>query len=311
MKIAFLSRHQNSIERGAEIFVSELAKRLSSKNEVNILTGSDSDSLRTILKGKYHIVIPINGRLQSLKVSLGRVIGGYKTLITGHSGRGWDDIWNILTKPNLFVALTNNQKDWATKFAWGSKIVKIPNGVDMDKFTHVGEKIKIDLPKPIILSVGALVWYKHHEKTIRALGLLKDISLMVVGAGPDKEKIESLGNKILGKRFKIVQAEYKDLPKIYRATDLFVLPSWEREAFGIVYLEAMASGLGIVAPNDASRNEIIGEAGVLVDVSDPRKFSQALEQALKEDWKERAINQAKKFSWEKIAQEYEEALEKI
>lgn len=311
MKILFLSRYQNKFQRGAENFVTELSKRLSKNHDVDIFFGSDADSLTKILKGKYDMVVPINGRLQALKVSLGRLIGGYNLLISGHSGAGRDDIWNILIKPDVFVALTEYQKQWAKKWAWGSKVVKIPNGIDLEKFSPKGNKIELDLERPIILSVGALTWYKYHDRVIKAVAKMSGGSLLIVGDGPEKNKLESLGLKFLNKRFKIIKVSYKDIPAVYRSCDLFTLSSWDREAFGIVYLEAMATGLGIVAPDDSARSEIIGEAGILVDVSDPVKYAQAIGNALKLGLRNKAIKQARKFSWDKIGKLYEQEFKRL
>lgn len=312
MKIVFLSRYQGKIHRGAENFVSEITARLSKKYDVEILAGSEADSFFKILQGKYDIVIPINGRLQSLKASLGRLIGGYKLLISGHSGIGRDDILNIaVAKPDVFVALTDYMADWAKKFSRGTKIVKIPNGVDLNKFTPNGEEISLGLKRPVILSVGTLSWYKHHDRLVRAVSKTEEGSVLIVGEGPRRDKLEKLGRQLLGNRFRIVNFKYGDMPKVYRSCDLFSLPSWEREAFGIVYLEAMASGLGVVAPDDSSRREIIGNAGIFTDVSDPKKYSEAITQALNINWKEKALTQAGKFSWDKIAKKYEEALIEI
>jgi glycosyltransferase involved in cell wall biosynthesis len=73
----------------------------------------------------------------------------------------------------------------------------------------------------------------------------------------------------------------------------------------------MASNLPVVAPDDLSRKEIIGEAGILTDVFDIQKYSQSLNQALSFDWKEKPRVQAGKFSWERIAREYEELIAKM
>lgn len=308
MKIAFLSRYQNTFQRGAENFVSEISKRLSERHKVNILSGRDADEIFQIINSKYDVVIPINGRMQSLKTSLGRFLSGYKLLITGHSGIGKDDIWNILVKPDVFVALTNHQAEWAKKWAWGSKVVKIPNGIDINKFSPNGPKIKIDLPKPIILSVGALVWYKYHERVIRAVGEMEEGSVFIVGKGPEKEKLERLGQELLGVRFKIASFDYDEMPKVYRSCDLFTLPSWDREAFGIVYLEAMASGLGVVAPDDPPRREIIGDAGLFVNVNDADEYAEAIDKALGGDWSKKARKKAEKFSWDKVAKKYDRAM---
>lgn len=309
MKIVFLSRHQNKVERGAEVFVKELSKRLSINHAVDILSGKNADSLSKVLNGKYDIVIPVNGRWQSLKISLLKAVGGYKVLITGHSGKGWDDIWNIaVAKPDMFIALTEDMVKWAKKWAWGTTVVKIPNGIDLDKFNPIGERINFDLPKPIILCVGALVWYKYHDRVIDALAQLKQGSLLIVGEGELKKELEEKGQKILGNRFRVTSFRNENMPDVYRSVDLFTLPSWDREAFGIVYLEALASGVGVVAPEDGSRREIVGEGGILTNVEDITNYAQVLEKALKIDWSKKARLQAEKFSWDKIAKDYENVM---
>ncbi len=66
----------------------------------------------------------------------------------------------------------------------------------------------------------------------------------------------------------------------------------------------MASGLGVVAPDDETRREIVGEGGIFVDVSNPLEYADALKMALKVDWSQKARAQAEKFSWDVIAESY-------
>lgn len=309
MKIVFLSRFQQTSNRGVEVFVDELSKRLSKKHQVEIFSGKDADSLSKVLAGKFDIVIPLNGRWQALKMSLGRIFGGYKLLIGGHSGIGKDDVWNIFVcQPDIFVALTERAFNWSKKFAWGSKVVKIPNGVDLQKFRPDGEKMKLTLHHPIVLSVGALVWYKFHDRVINAASKLNSVSLLIVGQGEDEKRLRNLAEEKLKGRFKIISAEYTDMPKIYRSCDLFTLPSWDREAFGIVYLEAMASNLPVVTPDDHSRKEIVGEAGILVDVSDSKEYANAIKEALNRNWGNKPRLQSEKFSWDIVAEKYEKII---
>lgn len=312
MRLLFLSRYQHMFQRGAENFVEELSSRLSKNHSVDIFSGRDSDDITKVLNGRYDVVIPINGRFQVLQVSLGRLLGKYKLLITGHSGKGWDDILNIaVAKPDIFVALTNFMAAWAKNWAWGSKIVKIPNGVDLDKFSPRGKKLSLDMPKPVILSVGALVWYKHHDRIIKAVKELGYGSLLIVGEGLEKEKLEKLGGDLLGRRFKVMDSSYQKMPLVYRSCDLFTLPSWDREAFGTVYLEAMASGLPVVAPDDLSRREIIGDGGFFTNVDEPKVYAKVIDQCLKQDWGTKPRKQAEKFSWEKCAKKYEQVIKNL
>lgn len=306
MKIAFLSRYQGTITRGAEIFVDELTRMLGQGHHIVIYKGKEADNLNNVINNRYDVVIPINGRLQSLRASLGRIQGRYKLLITGHSGIGKDDLWNIaVAKPDVFVALTDYMTKWAKNWAWGSKVIKIPNGIDLRKFKPQGKKIDFNLQRPIILSVGALVWYKYHDKAIKAVANLDKGSLIIVGKGEEEYRLLTLGRKLLGKRFKIMNVAYPEMPSIYRSADIFTLPSWDREAFGIAYLEALASGLAVVAPDDQARKEIIDNVGVLTNVDNFDEYSKALEKALQLKWKDIPRKQAEKFSWDIIAKEYE------
>lgn len=313
LKIAFLSRYYGKVDRGVETYVTELSKRLSKNHQVEILKDSDSDNLGKIIAGGYDFVIPTNGRLQALKTSFGKLFSHYKVIISGQAGIGKDDIWNIfITSPNIYVALTDWEKRWAKKWAFLTKVVKIPNGVDLQKFSPDGGKVEINLPHPIILSVGALHWYKHHERVIKAVSKLKNGSLLIIGQGSEELSLQKLGEKLLGLgKLCIIQVGYNDLPKYYRSVDLFTLPSWDRESFGIVYVEAMASGLPVVAPDDPPRREIVGDAGILVNVENSEKYAQALEKVLSKNWGNIPRKQAEKFSWDKITVEYEKLFKEL
>jgi len=140
---------------------------------------------------------------------------------------------------------------------------------------------------------------------------LSNGSLLLIGDGPNKKKLEKLGKKKLRGRFKILRVEYKNIAKYYRACDVFSLPVWEREAWGLVFLEAMACGLAVVAPNDEIRKEIVGNAGFLVNVEDSNCYAKYLEKASRLNWKDRPRKQAEKFSWEKIAKEYDKVLSNL
>lgn len=313
IKILFLSEFVGIVDRGVETYVLELSKRLKKYFDVEIVSGKEAYSLKKLLTSKFDVVVATNGRLQSLVVSIAKIFKGFKTIIPGQSGIGKDDIWNIfITAPDVYVALTNYEMEWAKKWAWKTKIIKIPNGVDLLRFSPSGEKAKIALKGKVVLSVGALQWYKYHERSIFAISKTLDCSLLIIGSGEMKEQLERLGEKLLGKdRFKIISVNFEDIPKYYRSADLFILPSWIREAFGIVYIEAMACNLPVVAPDDPPRREIVGDAGVLTDVENPNTYATTILHALDKDWKNIPRRQAEKFSWDQIALEYKKLIKDL
>lgn len=140
----------------------------------------------------------------------------------------------------------------------------------------------------VILTVGRLDarkgGYKGHDRVIAELAKLeapgRRLVYLVAGDGPDLERLQSLVSEHgVGGQVKFLGAvSGKDLPDLYRAADLFALPS-TGEGFGIVFLEAMASGtpaigLDIGGARDALAN---GKLGTCVAAS---SFPTALRDAI-------------------------------
>lgn len=301
MKIAFLNIYQGKVERGAETFVSEVSKRLLSKNfKVDVI--SDINYIK-LLKDRYDIVIPTNGRLQVFLVRLLTWIKRTKMIVSGQSGPGADDKWNLLCLPDIFVALTKYQENWTKNFNPLIKTAIIPNGVDLIKFNPQTKPLEIHLPHPIIISVGALEKGKRLDLLIKAVSKTQ-ASLLLVGRGSLEKEFINLGNSLIPKRLKIMSLPHHEMPKVYTACDLFSYPTVPWESFGIAMLEAMASGLPVVAMDDPIRREIVGNAGLFVDPTDTNKYAQTLEEALKIRCGTKPRKQAEKFNWDDITEKY-------
>lgn len=127
----------------------------------------------------------------------------------------------------------------------------------------------------ILISVGRIVAserYKGHEIVMQALKKLlpenSNLKYLIVGEGNYRETLEDIVTSS-GIKAHVVFAgrvSEEELPDYYRASDLFIMPS-KGEGFGIVYLEAMACGLPVIAGSqdgsvDALRN---GELGILIN----------------------------------------------
>ncbi len=264
-----------------------------------------------IIKLKPDYIYPLNSGWQIFLLTIVSRLIGTKVIIGGHSGPGWNDRFNLLFHPDIFVALTQAQADWAQKATpWNNqKIVVIPNGVNMKIFSPKGDIRALSLEKPIILAVGAASKSKRLVNTIKAVSTLGNASLLICGTGPDEKTEDDLGEKLLGKRYKRLKVSHTDMPSVYRSANVFTLCSDKSEAFGIVYLEALASGLPCVATDDSSRREILEKAGIYVkDPSDSKEYALKLKEALSEKSSEKYLKQAQKYSWKKIASSYEEIL---
>ena len=100
---------------------------------------------------------------------------------------------------------------------------------------------------------------------------------------------------------------FEKMPEVYRSVDVFTLPSIN-EPFSLAYMEAMASGLPVVTTDDEMRRYIVGDSGILCDVTYTEKYADALFQVLKINWQQKAINNALRFSWDTIALRYRDAI---
>lgn len=263
-------------------------------------------SLLPIWRGKFDVVIPINGGWQPAFVRLITWLQGSKMVVSGQSGMGWDDRNNLWSFPNSFVALSRKSELWAKEAnPLAKNICYIPNGVDLAKFKPGGEKYGVKLKKPIILCVGALTRQKRIDLVIKAVAKLNNVSLLVAGDGSNKKALMKVGSELLGSKFKLISVFYDEMPKVYRVADIFTLVPESSEAFGNVYVEAMATNLPVVAVDDEQRREIVGDAGILVAPTDTEAYAKALTETLNKNWGDKPRKQAEKFDWDKIAQDYE------
>ncbi len=117
---------------------------------------------------------------------------------------------------------------------------------------------------------------------------------------------------------KIIFTDYvppQELPYLITGSKAFVLPSlWE--GFGIPLVESMACGVPVITSNISSLPEVAGDAGLLVNPKSETQIEQAI-RLLVSDKKvhlrlsKRALEQAKKFSWQKMAKEVIKVLESV
>jgi phosphatidylinositol alpha-1,6-mannosyltransferase len=136
-----------------------------------------------------------------------------------------------------------------------------------------------------VLMTVARLWpgdiYKGVDVTIRALPrisqIIPNVKYLVIGRGDDQPRLAQLATD-MGVSDRVVFAGFvptADLPAHYRVADAYVMPS--REGFGIVYLEAMASGVPVVAGNDDGSADPLqdGKVGWQVPHRDPEAVAAA------------------------------------
>ena len=363
-KIAFLIPRLGITDRGAEVFVHELSKRLSRDFEITIWTRKpkfeskmikdllkDGITIRSVscvvennwltrrlystkleklmdvfhispseiemltfslicfpylLRADFDILFPANGVWGAV---VSRIVRAIKRTPFVYTSLGGIEPLIARQRPNLYFAINPGIKRWLKSHFPKIRVELISTGVDLNKFKPQGPRLQINLPRPIFLTVSALVPEKRIDLTIKAVGKLKQGSLLVVGDGPLKSELMLQAEKYLGKdRFLFQSVKHYRIPEFYRSADVFTHSAPWEVGWGLVHLEALASGLPVVGNREENLEFLMNEPELLCDVENIEEYSLCLDKASK---KKRGMywrNKAKNYSWEKVAKKYKNLL---
>ncbi|MEY2832208.1 MAG: hypothetical protein RLZZ574_1466 [Cyanobacteriota bacterium] len=259
------------------------------------------------------LIFPCNDYGGLAMAALVRKLRGTPILFTEHSGAisgGKALARNLIFQPDMLVLYSEAIANLARKLKPQQPIGVVPNGVNLARFTEKGDSIDFGLSNPIVLCVASLKRnkFKRIELAIEAMAKMSHGSLLIAGDGVDRDYYQALGEKLLGaERFAIRSFTHEQMPAVYRSADVFTLPSKD-EPFGIAYIEAMACGLPVVAPDDEMRRHIVRDGGILCDVTNSDIYSQAIAEAVNQDWGNKPRQNSLRFSWDEIAIRYRDLI---
>lgn len=216
------------------------------------------------------------------------------------------------------------------KFKEGS-IVVTPEGSSRHFRLHRADEVKsirakYSLPSRYLLFVSRWEPYKGLLELIEAYrSLVKDdpeLGLVIIGkSDPQSPHISNAVEMARTEMPNIVLPGFvsdADLAAIYSAATVYVHPSWY-EGFGIMILEAFASGVPVVTTTAASLPEVAGDAAITVHPKNSAMLRDAIQKLLKDSSRRQelinaGLERVKKFSWQKMAEQtlgvYEEVLSK-
>ena len=198
-------------------------------------------------------------------------------------------------------------------------ITIIPNGINLSTY-----KFRVDdqdNPRKMILYIGRLERRKGVKYLLRAYDYLTtqrdDVELVIAGDGPDRLKLEAMVEDMQLPNVSFLgyvsEAEKQTL---LATADVFCSPAIFGESFGIVLLEAIASGVPVVAGNNPGYTSVLQGVGALslVKPQDSEDFARRLntflgEPAVRKMWRAWAKTYVKQFAYPTVVKQYEEAYE--
>lgn len=218
----------------------------------------------------------------------------------------------VLQNASTVIALSEDMKIKMNTVCKREDIVILPNGIELDNFKDISSQKQHNKTEKTIIFVGTLRHVKGVKYLIKAMKIIneksRDTNLIIIGDGPDRDKLETLIQELnLQNCIHFVgKVSNKEIPEYMAQADIFALPSLS-ESFGIVNIEAMASGLPIVTTNVGGLPEIVinTENGFVVEPKNPEVLAEKILLILKNnDLRERIsknnLIKAKDYSWNNV-----------
>lgn len=201
--------------------------------------------------------------LSTNMAALGRRLGGAPLAITNHglysqSAPEWLFGLYLRTlgrwtfnRADVVFCYTETERDRLRELGVSRPIEVVSNGIDRSRFSPNGSTSDVmDHNGPVVLFVGRLVEGKRPVVALEAMECVREsfpeAKLFVVGEGPLREDVEAAAAAVEGAVDFVGQVGYEDMPGLYRAADVLVLPS-RAEGMPRVVMEATATGLPVVA----------------------------------------------------------------
>lgn len=188
----------------------------------------------------------------------------------------------------------------------GAESIVVPNGID---FSHIQSIRPADSEHDLVFA-GRLIAHKNLHMLLEAIALLSDVSLLIIGEGPEAPRLHALARSLcVNDRVRFSGfLRYEDTIALIKSSRAFVLPS-TREGFGMAALEAMACGVPVVTVRhrmNAACDLLTPETGVISELS-PASIAESIQAALdlSRTAGQKCMEIAKRYDWDVICREIE------
>ena len=240
----------------------------------------------------------------------------------------WRDCARIFERLDFTTTPTETAAGLLRKAGFDKEVVPVSCGIDLEKFnpandgSYLRQAFGIPIGRPVLLYVGRLDKEKRIDTILRALpDILRasDVHFVVAGIGIERHGLEDLTGK-LGIQNAVTFTGFvpdKDLPNIYRIADVFIIAGIA-ELQSIVTMEAMASGLPVIAVNAMALPELVhdGENGYLFSDGDSQAIAEKViavltNRPMREQMSQKSLAIIKNHDINKTVEKYEAIYEGV
>jgi phosphatidyl-myo-inositol dimannoside synthase len=276
----------------------------------------------------------------ALQMPYGVVLHGSEVTVPGRLPGSRQLLRSVLSGASLAIAAGGYPGAEATRAAGARTppMVVVPPGVDHHRFHPLAPEARVEVRRRLglptegrlVVSVSRLVPRKGMDVLIEAVGALSgdrpDLTLAIGGGGRDRRRLE-LRARRCGARVRFLgRVSEEDLPLLDASADVWAMccrARWfglEQEGFGIVFLEAAATGVAQLAGRSGGSDEAVvdGQTGLVVDrPQDSTAVGAALARLLDDtDLRQRLGEQARRravteFDYDRLARRLHEALVQV
>lgn len=225
---------------------------------------------------------------------------------------------------------TRAMQELAAPGAWKENWVVAPYGARLDLFSPAPQQARDTPPRTRLLHVSVYSEQKNLKTLLSATRILEGrgkrawelrltAGIRAVPPGPahpnlerERREIEELEGR--GVVTDLGPRPYKDLPELYRGSDIFVFPSYT-ESFGHPMVEAMASGVPVVAADTPTNREVCGDAAVYFETFSPEACAEAVQRVaespdLASQLRAAGVERSRTFTWSRHVELLWQALSK-
>lgn len=269
---------------------------------------------------KFHI--PVLGTNHFMPENLIHYLHAPKHVETWIKQIAWKEFCKVFEKVDFITTPTQVAVDLLKKIGLKKNAIPVSCGIDLKRFyPHTKDEAlhqKLGLPEtPLLLSVGRLAPEKNTDCILQAIAQIPEtvsFHFVIAGIGMQKEKLEEL-TKELGIEHRVTFLGFvqdEDLPHLYNLANVFIIAG-TAELQSIVALEAMASGLPILAANALALPELVtdNENGYLFDIAYTQDLAKKIETLfsdikLQNTFKKNNLEKIQKHNVEKTIDTFEQ-----